>query len=139
MRKKEKRANLTPGGSLIEIKRGLEDEGQRLRTELSMVVEEARRTVAPWAGDVANYWICALLSAPEWVRDWAAIEGRKIWEEHLASPRPIEFRPIESPHQGPMTAESVVEARPLGSHGTGGEPGIVAKGRARKPKPIGNH
>lgn len=64
MRKEEERANLTPGGSLIEVKRGLEDEGQRLRADLGMIVEEERRKVAPWAGDVANYRICALLSAP---------------------------------------------------------------------------
>lgn len=101
MRKISTKTNVS-APSLIEVRRALRDERDRLHDEtgLDMMVDaEFGQRVAPPAY-LVNWVLCWFLSRPESAREEIAREGRSIFANHLDSDRPIAFGTprIESDH-----------------------------------------
>lgn len=92
MRKISTRTNVS-APSLVEVRRALRDERDRLSDETAvdmLIGAEFGQRVAPPAY-LVNWVLCWFLTRPADQREQITREGRKIFDVHLASDRPIGF------------------------------------------------
>lgn len=77
--------------SLLEIKRGVRDEAERLGDQLKIRVEGDSGQRRPTVANTINWWACWMLTQPLEVRNRIAVEGKAIFDAHAQSDEPVAF------------------------------------------------